>query len=53
MQYGFIFMLDEDVLPNSHCFLCAGCMQPSKVKEHLQTVHLLKLYLKSSQPDWK
>jgi hypothetical protein len=57
LHYGFTFVLDN-VLPNSQRFLCTGCMKPSSLKEHLQTLHPLnlktqKLYLKSSEPDWK
>lgn len=44
IQFGFTFLVDEDGLQKPQCILCAkvlsnGYMKPSKLKEHLQSVH--------------
>jgi hypothetical protein len=44
VQYGIIFMLDEDGLQMPQCFLCSevlsnGYMKPTRLKEHLQTAN--------------
>jgi hypothetical protein len=48
LRYGFSFVLDEDVLPNSQCLLGIGCMKPSKCEGHLQTIHTLILRHRNS-----
>ena len=44
IQYGFTFIVDKDGLQKPQCFLCSkvlsnGYLKPSKLQEHLRTMH--------------